>query len=99
MGNINWEVRLKNPVFWAQVIAAIVLPLVVGVGATWEDMTSWATLGSAIVQGLSNPVVFVSMIVSLWTCITDPTTSGTADSASALSRTEVKPNVTHSDAA
>lgn len=95
MGNINWEVRVKNPVFWAQVVCAIVLPLVVGIGASWEDMTSWPALGSAIVAGLSNPVVFVSMIASLWACITDPTTSGTADSAAALSRTEVKPNVLH----
>ena len=32
------------------------------------------------------------MAVSLWTAVTDPTTSGTSDSKSALERTVVKPN-------
>lgn len=92
MNNINWEVRFKNPVFWAQVAASIVLPLVVGIGAAWEDMTSWQTLWDAVVAGMSNPVVFVAMLASLWACITDPTTSGTSDSLNALMRKEVKPN-------
>lgn len=87
---INWGVRLRNPVFWAQVACAIVLPLVVGIGASWEDMTTWETLGSAIVEGLSNPVVFVSMVTSLWACVTDPTTAGTGDSATAMTYTKPK---------
>lgn len=96
MSNINWGVRLKNPVFWAQTVCAIVLPLIVGVGAQWEDMTSWVKLGETIVSGLQNPVVVVSMIVSLWACITDPTTSGTSDSESALARDYLKENVKRS---
>lgn len=82
--NINWTVRINNPVWWAQVIASIVLPLIVGVGMKWEDMTSWSTLGSAIVTALDNPVVVVSMIVSLWNTVTDPTTKGVGDSTQAL---------------
>lgn len=97
MLNINWGVRLKNPVFWAQVICAIVLPLIVGVGAQWEDMTSWIKLGDTIISGLQNPVVVVSMIASLWACITDPTTSGTSDSESTLVRDYLKNNVKHSE--
>lgn len=96
MLNINWGVRLKNPVFWAQVICAIVLPLIVGVGAQWEDMTSWIKLGDTIISGLQNPVVVVSMIASLWACITDPTTSGTSDSESTLVRDYLKDNVKRS---
>lgn len=96
MLNINWGVRLKNPVFWAQVMCAIVLPLIVGVGAQWEDMTSWIKLGDTIISGLQNPVVVVSMVVSLWACITDPTTSGTSDSESTLVRDYLKNNVKHS---
>lgn len=82
--SINWRVRAKNPTFWAQVACAVVLPLVVGTGAQWEDMTSWPTLWSAILGGLSNPVVVVTMVASLWACVTDPTTKGTGDSAAAL---------------
>lgn len=90
MANINWTVRLKNPTWWAQVVASIVLPLIVGVGLSWEDMTSWATLGNAIVTALGNPVVVVSMLVSLWNTITDPTTKGFGDSAQAMSYDEPK---------
>ena len=89
---INWQVRIRNPVWWAQAACAVVLPLVVGTGAAWEDMTSWSALGETLAAALGNPVVVVAMLTSLWTCITDPTTSGTSDSISALSRTTVRPN-------
>lgn len=82
--NINWTVRLKNPVWVAQVIAAIVLPLIVGVGLAWDDMTTWFTLGDTLIKALGNPVVVVSMLMSLFNVITDPTTAGITDSALAL---------------
>ena len=44
MKAINWKVRLKNPVFWAQVAAAVVSPILVGLGLQWEDMTTWPAL-------------------------------------------------------
>ena len=87
---INWKVRLHNPTWWAQVACAVVLPLVVGMGASWEDMTSWATLGSTLLAALGNPVVVVAMLVQLWTAVTDPTTAGTGDSAAAMTYTEPK---------
>lgn len=91
--HINWKIRLKNPVFLAQLVCAFAMPLIVGVGATWEEMTTFPTLFETIAAGLSNPVVVVAMLTSVWACITDPTTSGTSDSVSALQRTEVKPNI------
>ena len=39
--NINWKVRLKNPVWWAGIAAAIVLPMLATMGLEWSDMTSW----------------------------------------------------------
>ena len=90
--NINWRIRFRNPVFLAQLACAIVMPLIVGMGAEWSDMTSWATLGSTVLAALGNPVVVVAMLTSVWACITDPTTSGTGDSIAALGRSEVKPN-------
>ena len=81
---INWKVRLKNPVFWAQVAIAIVSPILVGLGLQWQDMTTWAALGGALGKAASNPVIVVSVIASLWACITDPTTAGTSDSEQAL---------------
>lgn len=82
--NINWTVRVNNPMWWAQVVCAIVLPLIIGVGAEWTDMTSWSTLASTLLQAIQNPVVVVSMITSLWTAVTDPTTKGVGDSTQAM---------------
>ena len=89
---INWKIRLKNPVFVAQLACAVVMPLITGMGYEWSQMTTWATLGEVIAAALGNPVVVVAMVVSVFNLITDPTTSGISDSKSALERTEVKGN-------
>ena len=83
--NINWKVRLKNPTFWAQIILSIISPILVGLGAQWQDMTTWAELWDVLRNAVSNPVIVVSVIGSVWACITDPTTKGTADSTLAMS--------------
>ena len=83
--NINWKVRLKNPTFWAQIILSIISPILVGLGVQWQDMTTWAALWDALRNAVNNPVIVVSVIGSVWACITDPTTKGTADSALAMS--------------
>ncbi len=88
--SINWKVRVKNPTWWAQVVCAVVLPLIVGTGAQWSDMTSWQTLGQTLLAALMNPVVVVAMLVQLWTAVTDPTTAGTSDSEQAMTYTEPK---------
>ena len=87
---INWKVRIKNPVFWAQVAIAIVSPILVGLGLQWQDMTTWVALGNALLKAVSNPVIVVSVIASLWACITDPTTAGTSDSEQALTYNKPK---------
>ena len=89
---INWKIRFKNPVFLAQLACAVVMPLITGMGYEWSQMTSWATLGEVIAAALGNPVVVVTMVVSVFNLITDPTTSGLSDSKSALERTELKGN-------
>ena len=81
---INWKVRFRNPLFWAELAAAIVLPVVTCLGLRWEDMTTWAAFGQALYQAVLNPVIVVSVIVSLWGIINDPTTKGLSDSAQAL---------------
>ena len=88
--NINWKVRLKNPTFWAQIVVALVSPILVGLGLQWQDMTTWAALWDALRNAVSNPVIVVSVIGSVWACITDPTTKGTADSKLAMGYDEPK---------
>lgn len=81
---INWKVRFKNPVFWAELAAAIILPMLTAVGLNWTDMTTWKALGDVIVAAFGNPVVIVAVIVSVWNAITDPTTAGITDSHLAM---------------
>ena len=81
---INWKVRIKNPVFWAQIAAAIVTPILTGLGLQSGDMTTWAAFGEALYRAVMNPVIVVSVIVSLWGIINDPTTRGLSDSSLAL---------------
>ena len=81
---INWKVRLRNPLFWAELVAAIVLPAVTYLGLRWEDMTTWAALGGVLLEVVKNPVILVSVAVSLWNAVTDPTTEGLSDSARAM---------------
>ncbi len=87
---INWKVRVKNPVFWASLAAAVVLPVLAYLGLSWQDMTSWAALGSALLEAVKNPVILVSVVVSVWNLINDPTTKGLSDSKQALTYTKPK---------
>ena len=87
---INWKVRLKNPVFWANLAAAIVLPILAYLGLNWQDMTTWGALGSALLEAVKNPVIVVSVLVSVWNLLVDPTTKGVSDSTQALTYTEPK---------
>ena len=81
---INWKVRFKNPAFYANLAVAILMPIFMYMGLTWEDMTTWAALGNLVVEAVKNPVVVVAVIVSLWNAITDPTTKGISDSTRAM---------------
>lgn len=87
---INWLVRIKNRVFWAEIAAAIFLPILTHLGLNWEDLTTWAALGGVLLEALQNPVIVVAVIVSVWNAITDPTTAGISDSSNALTYTEPK---------
>lgn len=87
---INWKVRIKNPVFWAELVAAVLLPILAHLGMNWEDLTTWATLGGVLIDAVKNPVICVAVVVSVWNAITDPTTKGVSDSERAMTYTEVK---------
>ena len=81
---INLKVRLKNPVFIAQIILAILTPILAYAGLTMQDITTWKTLGDLIMNALCNPYVLGLVGVSVWNAINDPTTKGIGDSANAL---------------
>lgn len=73
---IDWHARVRNPLFWAQIAAAIASPILVGLGMQWQDMTTWGTLAQAFFNAICNPVIVVSILVSVWTAIMNPATPG-----------------------
>ena len=85
---INWKVRLCNPVFWAEVAAAVVLPILAQLGLSWEDMDSWAALWAALAAAVKSPVILTAVAVSVWNALNDPTTRGISDSPRALGYNE-----------
>ena len=87
---INWKIRFKNPVFLAQVIMAVILPVLAYGGLTVQDLTTWSAVWDMIKTAVLNPYVLGLVLVSLWNAINDPTTEGVTDSEQALAYTEVK---------
>ena len=37
---MNWKVRLKNPVWWAQTVLAVLTPILAYAGLTAADLTT-----------------------------------------------------------
>ena len=87
---INWKIRFKNPVFYMQLILAVLTPVLAYMGLTVKDLTTWAAVGNMLLQAVSNPYVLALVLVSVWNAVNDPTTSGISDSTNAL--TYDKPN-------
>lgn len=87
---INWKVRLKNPLWWAQIVLAIITPILAYLGLSAEDLNTWSALGNVLLQAISSPYMLAMVVVSVYNAITDPTTTGFADSKRAL--TYDKPN-------
>ena len=82
--SINWKVRVKNPMFWVSVIISIAAPVLTYFGLTAQDLTSWGIIGDLLVKAVSNPYVILTILVSLYNAIVDPTSTGVTDSARAL---------------
>lgn len=81
---INWKVRFKNPVFIAQLILAILTPILAYAGLTLQDLTSWEALGTILLGAIKNPYVLGLITVSVWNALNDPTTAGVSDSSLAM---------------
>lgn len=85
---MNLKVRFKNPVFIAQLILAILTPILAYAGLTYQDLTSWDALGKLLLGAISNPYVLGLIAVSVWNALNDPTTAGVKDSTRALGYTK-----------
>ena len=81
---INFKVRFRNPIFIAQLILAVLTPILAYAGLTMQDLTTWGALGQLLLGAISNPYVLGLVIVSVFNAVTDPTTSGINDSERAM---------------
>lgn len=82
---LNWKVRFNNPVFIAQLVLAVLTPLLAYVGLSFEDLTTWGTLWELVVEAYSNPYLLGLIVISVFNTVTDPTVKGLGDSRQALS--------------
>lgn len=81
---INWKVRFSNPVFYGQIVLSVLTPILAYLGISGADITTWAKLGEVLLLAVSNPYVLVSVVVSVYNSLIDPTTVGVGDSRIAL---------------
>ena len=85
---LNLSVRAKNPVFWVQLIGAIVLPVLAYFKLTVQDFTTWGMVWETIVKAVQNPYVVGTMLWAAWGVLNDPTTAGVVDSDRAMTYTK-----------
>lgn len=85
---MNLKVRFKNPVFIAQLLAAIFAPILAYFGLSYADLTTWSEVGALFVAAISNPYVVGLIAISVWQTLNDPTTKGHKDSARAMRYTK-----------
>lgn len=90
MKKINWKVRVKNPHFWIQILAAIIVTIIGYKGISGSEITTWGKLFDLIKMAVSNPYCLMLVAVAVWNAINDPTTKGLSDSERALTYTEPK---------
>ena len=85
MKNINWEVRLKNKVFWTALIPVILL-LVQAVASLFGFTLNVIGLETQLLA----VVEAVFLLLAILGVVVDPTTSGVKDSKQAMTYREPK---------
>lgn len=85
---INWDIRLRSPLFWSAIIPATLLlaqAVLAAFGVAWDV--------SGVQEHLLGIAEAAFAVLAILGIVVDPTTEGVADSARALSYTEQAPNV------
>ena len=77
---MNLRVRLKNPVFWMQLLLGISATMLTYASLTASDMTSWGAVWDVVRQAISNPYCLFLIASNIWSALNDPTTRGLTDS-------------------
>lgn len=81
---INWKVRFSNPLFIAQLLLAVLTPVLAYLGLNLQDLTTWSILGGVMLEAIKNPYVLGLIVVNVFNTVTDPTTPSFSDSDRAM---------------
>ena len=81
---INWKIRFKNPMFYAQLILSFITPILAYMGLTAQDLTTWSAVGDMLFRAVSNPYVLGMVVISVYNAVIDPTSTGITDSDRAM---------------
>lgn len=76
---IDWKARCKSAVFWAQLVLAVLMPILTYFGLNGSDVTTWQILGETLLNAVSNPYVCALVIVNVWQTVNNPTTPWLTD--------------------
>lgn len=82
---INWKVRFNNPTAIGQMFISIFLPVLIYLGIDWQSLTTWASVGNALLDIIRNPIAIVLILINFYVTMIDGTSTGPSDSAQALS--------------
>ena len=74
-----WLKRVGKVSFWAAIIVAIFTPIMAAAGMDWSQVTTWAGAWSIISGAVNSPATCVAILISLWSAINNPTSSGLGD--------------------
>lgn len=81
---LNMTVRIKNPVFWVQIVVAFIMCALAYNQMEPQDLTTWAGLFSLVVGVLKNPYCLALCVWNIFNAVNDPTTKGVTDSSRAM---------------
>ena len=82
---INWEVRVKNKVFWITLIPAFLL-VFQSIAAVFGFTLDLGDLGNKLIAVVES----VFIVLGILGIVIDPTTSGISDSSRAMTYTKLK---------
>ena len=83
---INWKVRIKNKLFWAELIPAVAL-----LAQAVASVFGWTIDLTTLVGKLLAVVDAVFAVLMILGIVVDPTTEGVRDSKQAMTYDEPKP--------
>lgn len=66
---INILVRLKNPIFWVQVVGSFLLCVLAYNNMQPQDLSTWVGLGNLLLGVIKNPFLLVTCLWNVWSTI------------------------------